>query len=114
IRDILFKIEENPTGFAGGDIAIDGYSEEEIGYHCYLICDAGLAAGVSDTNLDSTSPRVLISHLNWQGHEFIDAARDDTVWNKAKDTVKKSVKTASIEVMKQVLNWVVRSQLGIP
>jgi hypothetical protein len=56
IRKILFAVEEHEHGFAPREFAIDDYNEEQIGYHCYLIVDAGLADGENLTCNGSDSP----------------------------------------------------------
>ena len=37
IRKLVLAIEDNPTGFVTDDVHIDGYSEEQIGYHSYAM-----------------------------------------------------------------------------
>jgi len=41
--------------------------------------------------------------LTYSGHEFLDAARSDTVWNKAKDMVRKATGTITLEAVKVAL-----------
>jgi hypothetical protein len=57
-----------------------------------------------------TTSRWFPIRLTWQGHEFLDAARDDTRWNKAKDAMAQVggfvfdvAKSLLIELMKQQL-----------
>ncbi|KKK76368.1 hypothetical protein LCGC14_2864380, partial [marine sediment metagenome] len=66
-------------------VRLEGYSSEQIGYHSYLLVDAGLAAGMDGSNLDDVVPQFCLNNLTWEGHEFLDAARDETHWNKTKD-----------------------------
>ena len=83
IRDILFAIETHPHGRAPV-VKIDGRSEEEIGYHSYLIIDAGLAEGVDIQHMQSPGPTYRITRLTSAGHDFIDAARPQPIWEQAK------------------------------
>ncbi|PKV63379.1 DUF2513 domain-containing protein [Pontibacter ramchanderi] len=82
VRQILLKTEE--LGFLNRsfELSIEDYSKEEISYHVKLLAQAGYleAEYISCKELTEWNP---IS-LTWSGHEFLDAARDNTVWNKAK------------------------------
>ena len=86
-REILLKIEESPeaTGVGGIDLKIEGRSHEEVAYHVMLLHQAGLieALDLSDGEGIDWTP----SCLTWDGHEFLDAYRQDTFWNKAKGFV---------------------------
>lgn len=42
VRKILMALEDNPTGYFKDEMTIDGYTEEDVGYHCYLLLQAGL------------------------------------------------------------------------
>jgi hypothetical protein len=69
-------------------LVIPGRSEQEIAYHVYLLADAGL---IEAENASSHSgPKWYAKHLTYEGHEFVEAARDDTRWHRAKDNVTKT------------------------
>jgi hypothetical protein len=84
MREMLLALENHPHGHAPSELKIEGFSEEEIGYHAYLIVDAGLADGVEMTNMGSAGPEWLLTVLTSQGHDFLDAAREKRVWEQAK------------------------------
>ncbi len=109
IRKILFEIEQRPP-LKGRfvPVELEGYTEDVINYHVMLLDEAGL---IKAQNLTSHSGGLYVPvRLTWQGHEFLDAARDDTRWNKTKDTMTKAGgfvfevgKALLIELMKQQL-----------
>ena len=41
--------------------------------------------------------------LTWQGHEFLDAARNDTIWRKAKKKVLETTGGLAFDVLKAAL-----------
>lgn len=86
IRDILFAIEAHPHGRAPV-VKIEGRSAEEIGYHAYLIIDAGLAEGIDVGHLQSPGPDYRITRLTSAGHDFLDAARPRPHWDEVKAKV---------------------------
>jgi hypothetical protein len=117
IRAILLSVEEHEDGRAPRDLTVDGYSAEQIGYHNYLIGDAGLAKTADVTTRGSSGPMALVIHLTWAGHEFLDAARDDTVWSKTKarlGAAGKAVLGVPISVLTAVLIDETKRRLGLP
>ena len=55
-----------------------------------------------------------IGSLTWQGHDFLEAARSDTVWRKAKAKLLEVGGSASLEIFKAVLLQITKAQLGLP
>jgi hypothetical protein len=51
------------------------------------------------------------SRLTWEGHEFLDAARKDSLWQKAKALVLEKTGGASLELIKDVLMKLAREAL---
>ncbi|WP_417261238.1 DUF2513 domain-containing protein [Celeribacter sp.] len=76
LRELLLKYEaDDDYLFVVGGVM--GPDEEELKeeYHVQLACDAGLMV---ETNRSTY-------RLSSQGHDYIDAVRSDTVWNKTKE-----------------------------
>ena len=113
IRKMVLAVEDAPSGYAP-DHAIEGYSPEQVGYHAYLLVDAGLAIGFNMTTHGESSPNWRLLHLTWEGHEFADAAREESRWNTAKRTVKEKAGTVSVGVLTQLLGALAKQQVGVP
>ncbi|MEA2599183.1 MAG: hypothetical protein QOF89_175 [Acidobacteriota bacterium] len=114
IRKIILTVEDLPTGNVPEEIEIDGYTEEQIGYHSYLIVDSGFAEGVDMGAFGDTSPNWQLIHLTSAGHDFAEASRNETSWNKAKSIVKEKAGGATLDILKEVLIGVIRGTLGLP
>jgi hypothetical protein len=112
-RKLVLAVEAVPTGYVQNEIEIDGYSKEQIGYHAYLLVDAGLAKGVDVTPISGTSPQWRLLHLTSAGHDFADAARDEGTWLKATGIVKDKAGGVTLDVMKQVLISIIKNALGL-
>jgi hypothetical protein len=108
VRKILIKIET--TVVPGRDIDSDSLESDGIdpavaAYHMGLLLNANLINGGSTKTMDSTL-WCFASGLTWEGHEFLDSIRQDTIWNKVKviaaekgldltfDTIKIAAKSA--------------------
>jgi hypothetical protein len=113
IRRIVLAVEDSPTGYAQDDLGIDDRTPEEIAYHAHLMIQAGLATGVETTHMGSSSPSAQITSLTWEGHEFADAARDETRWKKAMGIVQAKGGAVGFDVLKDLLSHFARLSLGL-
>jgi hypothetical protein len=104
-RHILLAVESNPEADGSYpllEFSIDGKSGQEVSYHIRLLAEAGLLkADDSAGNGDELEwcPR----QLTWEGHEFLDASRKDTLWQKGKSIVLEKTEGLSFDVLKAVL-----------
>lgn len=113
IRKLALALEEAPTGFAPNGIVIEGYTPEQIGYHAHLMVQAGLATGTDVTAFGDGSPVAMLQTLTWEGHEFVEAARDDTRWKKAMGIVKEKAGSITLAVLVQLLTELMKGSVGL-
>ena len=80
VRQLLFRAELVPLETEEG---VDGYvslskevSDDEA-YHLLLMKDAGLIEGAHVNH--------GVFRITNSGHDYLDAIRDESIWNKAKD-----------------------------
>src|SRR5439155_7767741 len=103
IRKMVLLIEQQPHGWAPNNINVDGYTDEQITYHAYLLVDSGLAAGSDITTTGSSGPEYVITCLTSAGHDFAGASRNENVWKKATGIVREKVGAVTLEIMKELL-----------
>ncbi len=109
VRKILIRIEDEPSGFVPDDLSIEGYTGEQIGYHVLIMIEAGLLDGQRVTSLSSRSPVGMANRMTWEGHDFLDACREEGRWRKAKE-IATQVGGITFEVFKQVLTQIMVTQ----
>ena len=63
---------------------LEGYTDGQIGHHAKLLADGGLLEGMDRTGQGDSTDCYKPRCLTWKGHDFLEAARDDTRWKKAK------------------------------
>lgn len=114
VREILMWAESREHGYAGSNPEIEGYSDEEVGYHVYLMEQAGLVNAADATSMDDDSPCALLQNLTWTGHEFIDASNDDSIWSKAKEKVLKPGVSMTFSLLLDWLKAEAKTKLGLP
>jgi hypothetical protein len=112
IRKMLLAVEAEEHAFAPENIEIEGYTQDEIGYHATLLGEAGLAEVVDLTTYGSNSPEAKVLRLTWAGHEFLDASRESHRWNQAKDKISE-IGGASISIWMALLTELMKKNLGI-
>lgn len=87
-RKILLEIEEFPTSEKIDNLEIDGYSDEQVSYHCKLLQEAELISDYKVDRFINGTSTFRVGSLTWKGHDYIDKIREDTIWNKTKETIK--------------------------
>jgi hypothetical protein len=79
VRQILLTIEANEK-------QIDSkFSQEEISGHAAILKDGGFINAAIARGPQNQPTGCVLQSLTWEGHEFLDAMRDDTLWKKAKE-----------------------------
>ena len=103
VRMILMRMEDSASGRAAQGFGIQGFSPAEIGYHVYIMMQEGLIEGSDVTGTASAGlPQAIATRLTWKGHEFLDLARDQERWNRARAIIAR-VGSAPISVWVKVL-----------
>jgi hypothetical protein len=113
IRKMLLAIEDHSDAWAPDPLEIDGHTDDEIGYHANLLGDAGLVVGYPEELMGRSGPMYTIRRLTWEGHEFIDVAREDTRWKKAMGVVTEKAGSITFEVLKALLVSYMKSAVGL-
>ena len=102
IRTILLQIEEKGGDPRGGvELDFPDHPEEVVSHHVLLLQEAGLIDAFDLTT--RAGFRMHPKRLTWEGHEFLDAARNDTIWNKAQKMVKEKGGAIPFEILKGLL-----------
>jgi hypothetical protein len=117
VRKLLFYFEEKPDfGLVKPeDIEIPGYEPYLIAYHVHLMCEAGFLSCERITS-KTTADRLIRAYpfrLTWEGHEFLDAARNESVWTKAKEAIKNKFSSIPFSVLQALLISLSKAQLGL-
>lgn len=109
-RAILFEIENSDEVHSFHDISVDGYSEQQIFYHVKLLHDAGLVEAHDGSTMAEL--RWFAQRLTWTGHEFLDATRDETIWNKAKTRVAGELGSVPFVIVRDVVTQLARGEFA--
>lgn len=110
VRAFLLAIEASEGPVSLDRLDVPGAGRDEVVYHLKLLDDAGFIQARFLYG-DDTTLNVFVSRLTWDGHEFLDAVRDDGVWDSAKSQVASKVGSASLQILQAVATAIVMSRL---
>ncbi|HZL25098.1 MAG TPA: DUF2513 domain-containing protein [Acidobacteriaceae bacterium] len=68
---------------------------------------------VDVTTHGNGSPSAIPISITWHGHQFLDAARSDSMWKKAGSLITKTGVSMSFDVLKPLLTKLTMDQLGL-
>lgn len=117
VRLILLEIEEQYRSTALYNLRIEGYDTETIAYHCKILHEAGLIDSYRARYADNMLCSFGVGALTWEGNDYLDKVRDDSVWRKTKDVITQkglplildTVKTISTAIITAAVEGVVNS-----
>ena len=102
LRNLLLDIEAGERPFISISHAINAPPNDvKKRYHVELLCDAGLMTLVPKSGYRLTN----------QGHDFIDAIRNDTIWQKTK-TGAAAVGGVTLTIMKDLAVCYLKEELS--
>ncbi len=111
IRKVMLAAEKSEDPYQLVDPKFKGRNETEISYHIALLDDAGLLHGQDRSAIGVF--RWSAGSLTWAGHEFVEAARDDSVWKEAVAITGKSGEGMVFELLRKALMQVLEKRAGL-
>lgn len=112
IREILTRLEEVTA--EEGCLRLSSFPVDraaDISYHLELLLEAGLVKGEMLGEFGGGPDDFIVLRLTWQGHEFLDAIRSDTVWQKTKKSFVSGGLSMTFDLVKSVAADIAASYL---
>ncbi len=101
LRDIEATFDNRPNTLQ--DYRPAGRTREEVDYHLKIMAEAGLI-DIDHYPYTGSDSAYGVYGLTWEGHEFLDQIRDDSVWKQVKTEVLDKTKSISFEGLKVALS----------
>jgi len=105
-RKLMLAVEAEKSPWS-----IAGYSRDALTEHVRLLSEAGFLKVTNLADMDGDDFRV--DRLTWNGHEFLDAARNESVWQSVRSDLKKKAADVPLSVLFEVLKKSVAAMFGI-
>lgn len=124
LRDVLLVLEKNLTfddDLAFVDLNLDKlftfdslskYTKEDIYYCVYNLLEIGFVDGTLKLADGGMPYHCDISNITYEGHEFLQSIKSDTVWENIKSKLK-PIAGLSIPLITEVAKTLILSSLGI-
>jgi hypothetical protein len=103
IRQLLFDAEKTD-----GPLPVRGSLES---YQVELMIDAGLIEGRVSQQIGATARESFIHRLTWKGHDFLDGARNEDLWQKAQDKFLRPAASWTFDILLEWLKEQIRNNL---
>ena len=111
-RKILAEVETWETTCSPGTVEIDGYDAGQIGYNAWLLAEERLIDGLETTGDGDAVHYYMPRCLTYKGHDFLEHARDETRWKKAKETIGRLGGALTTQTLLTVLKQLLTRELG--
>lgn len=113
VRQILLALEQAKTYDSPLENLIDEEPRYLINYHVLIMTEGNL---IESIEIDQTfnSPGYFIpTRLTGEGHEFLEASRDENIWKRALSQIESKGGSLSLDRLKGLLLFLAKDKRGI-
>ena len=96
IKQILQKVEELDKSKL--NLPIEGYDQLTVNEHIYLCNQANLLEATITRSSQGKAEVAVVDRLTMKGHDFLQHARNNTLWNNVKAKFKEKAVSYSVEM----------------
>ena len=112
IRKILTRLEEH--NLDQGSLRLSDFPKNEfasIAYNMELLVEAKIVSGQMAGEITLAPQDFFAERLTWEGHEFLDSIRDDSIWKKIKKEFSQNSISMTFDLVKKVSSGIAISLL---
>jgi Hypothetical protein (DUF2513) len=113
VRQLMLQIEALPAS-PPVQYRMSEIEDPVLLAHLELLIDAGLVNGRIARSHGTRGDVISVEGLTWQGHEWIEMVRSQSVWNETKRTVLDQGGALTFELTRAVAANLLRARLGLP
>lgn len=102
IRELLTKVEACTLATEG--LSPSDFDEDRrnaVSYHMEMLIEAGLVEGKMLRVMGRSVSPFMVRRLTWDGHEFLESIRSETIWSKTKSTLAENGISMTIDLIKE-------------
>ncbi len=114
IRDLLIYLEDNLSythRISTGSLSLKDYTRDELVYTVERLSEAGFI-NVSKICDEPCTPTYFIFSLTYNGHQFLDTIRDNSIWKNTK-TVASQLASVSLPIIQEIAISFIKTKLGL-
>lgn len=108
VRQVLIALEEDAHVVP----SIDGYTDTEVMYQIKILANGGFLEA-EDATANSRDYYFVVESLTWEGHEFLEAIRSQTIWDRTKEMIKEKGGSLPVEIVKTLAIEAAKKYVGL-
>jgi hypothetical protein len=112
VRSLLLYVEQSPPGQPITGLTQENYETEVISEHMKLLIEEGFLDGRSGRYANGRI-HYFVQGLTWKGHDFLDNAKNDTIWKKVMVDAEKKGMSLSMSVLNGLLTKAAEKYMGL-
>ena len=112
VRQLLLQIEGLPAG-PPAQYRTSEIEDPVLLAHFELVIASGLVNGKISRSQSSRGDVISIAGLTWEGHEWIETVRSQSVWNEAKAMLLDNGGALTYELTKAAASKILRARLDV-
>ncbi|MBC3233732.1 DUF2513 domain-containing protein [Pseudomonas lurida] len=89
------------------ELMVEGFTEDQVAYHLDLATEAGLV----DQGGNGSMHGFMFKRLTWEGHDFVDAVRDNDIWMKTRQGVN-AAGGFSVDLLKDLAKGFIKKKIS--
>ena len=113
VRQLMLQIEALPAA-PPVQYRMSEIEDPVLLAHLEMLIEAGLVNGRISRSQGARGDVISVSGLSWQGHEWIDMVRSQSLWNEVKSAVLDGGGVLTFELTKAVAAKIFRARLALP
>ena len=112
VRRILLELRQKDIQSGWTDIELKDVEPIVVSYHIKIMEQGGLIEAYDDSSMHSDFEWKPLQ-ITWDGHDFLDAASNQSIWNQAKGRIAELGGAVSSDVFRLLLKTLVKQKLGL-
>ncbi|MBO1064740.1 DUF2513 domain-containing protein [Anabaena sp. 54] len=113
VRQILLQTESSPPGVYIQSFTCEGFDRATIIEHIEIMIESKLLDGVVYKTSMVGCASFVVYKITWEGHNFLEDARNDTIWKKVMAEAKDRGTSTSFVVINGLLTKAAQKFAGL-
>jgi hypothetical protein len=113
VRQLMLQIEALPAA-PPVQYRMSEIEDPVLLAHLEMLIEAGLVNGRISRSQGARGDVISVSGLTWQGHEWVEMVRSQSLWNEVKSAVLDGGGVLTFELTRAVAAKIFRARLALP
>jgi len=113
VRQLMLQIEALPAA-PPVQYRMSEIEDPVLLAHLEMLIEAGLVNGRISRSQGARGDVISVSGLSWQGHEWIDMVRSQSLWNEVKSAVLDAGGVLTFDLTRAMAAKIFRARLALP